>query len=1209
VSSKHPDAQRLVSQGLFANLSDFSQFEQRLRGLDNTKEIGDAFEILVEAFLQTQPLMQAVNVWLVGQVPLRIRRQLNLPSDAKGIDGVFETRAGELVPYQVKYRTDRDVLPYAEVSSFLGITERSCNDRVIFTNARGLSRDVENRDGLRSVRASHFNALTGDDFAAIWAWLNEKPVHHERRGPRPYQQEAIEKIVAALQTKPRATAVMACGTGKTLVALWVAERLERRTILVLVPSLALLSQTLPEWCRESKWGETLQYLCVCSDPTVSKGVDAYTIRSQDADFPITTDATQVRRFLDRKARGVRVVFSTYQSAPVVSEGMKGLKPFDFGIFDEAHKTTGPQAGLFAFALTDQNLPITRRLFLTATPRHYDIRKRDKEGDFRVVSMDDESVYGPVAYRLSFAAAARDQIICPYKIVISVTTEAEVDAALLKHGIVLVKRDKIQAQWVATQLALKRAIQKTKASKVITFHSRVALAEEFASDRSSGVRQHLKDFEVFHVNGGQSAADREALLTDFKTSAKGVITNARCLTEGVDVPAVDMVAFIDPRRSKVDIAQATGRAMRQSKATGKTAGYIVVPLFLEQHKGETEEEALQRSGFDDVALVVAAMQEQDEDLIDIIRELRQEKGEGKPFRPRHLAEKIEVLGPSISLRRLTAAIEVAVVDRLGVSWDEMYGRLVRYSQEKGHCGVPRGYDAGRSPDLGNWIITQRACRSRMPPERCRRLEALPGWTWDLNADAWERGFAHLEAYSKAEGHCRVPQDHETSDGFGLGSWVSNQRRKRSKLSPDHERRLEALPGWIWDTRTAAWEEGFAHVEAYSKEMGHCRAPSDWHTSDGFALGRWVSKQRGNMRSMLPARRQRLEALRGWTWDVLADDWEDGFERLKEFQIAEGHCRVPKDRRTSDDFALGIWVTGQRRRRHKIPPERRRRLEALPGWTWDLNADAWERGFAHLEAYGKAEGHCRVPKGRKTDDGFGLGDWVANQRAWRSKIPSERQQRLEALPGWTWDPNADAWERGFAHLEAYSKAEGHCRIPQDHETEEGFRLWVWVTTQRANRNEMPLGRRQRLEALPRWTWDPYDDAWERGFAHLEAYSKAEGHCRVPNGHETDDRYPLGNWVGTQRGNRAKMSWERRRRLEALPGWSWDLLAAAWEEAFARLQDYCRLEGHCRVPHAHKTKDGFSLGYWVANQRGCRLKMPPERRQRLEALEGWAWKVRKA
>jgi predicted helicase len=197
MNSSHPEAAKLLAQGLFTGLSGFSDFETRLKGPANTKQVGNAFEIIVEACLHAQPKMQATNVWLVGQVPLRIRKRLNLPSDSKGIDGIFETRAGELVPYQVTYRTQRDVLPYGEVSSFLGITERSCKDRIIFTNAYALSKDVSNRDGLRSVRGSHFNALTKDDFAASGAWLLEKPVRHEPRQPRPYQQEAIQKLIGA----------------------------------------------------------------------------------------------------------------------------------------------------------------------------------------------------------------------------------------------------------------------------------------------------------------------------------------------------------------------------------------------------------------------------------------------------------------------------------------------------------------------------------------------------------------------------------------------------------------------------------------------------------------------------------------------------------------------------------------------------------------------------------------------------------------------------------------------------------------------------------------------------------------------------------------------------------------------------------------------------------------------------------------------------
>jgi predicted helicase len=205
----------------------------------------------------------------------------------------------------------------------------------------------------------------------------------------------------------------ACGTGKTLVALWAAEAIEPKTVLVLVPSLALLSQTLPDWCKQSKWGNRFRYLCVCSDGSVDQSAknDDYALNQSDLEFSVTTDAMEVRKFLAQNRSGVNVIFSTYQSAEVVAAGLKGA-PVDFAVFDESHKTTGPKEGLFAFGLSDKNILIKKRLFLTATPRHYDLRKRDKDGDFSTVSMSDENVYGKVSYRLSFSAAVAAEIIVP-----------------------------------------------------------------------------------------------------------------------------------------------------------------------------------------------------------------------------------------------------------------------------------------------------------------------------------------------------------------------------------------------------------------------------------------------------------------------------------------------------------------------------------------------------------------------------------------------------------------------------------------------------------------------------------------------------------------------------------------------------------------------------------------------------------------------------
>jgi predicted helicase len=505
MSSKHANAGGLIRRGLYDNLRSFAELEQRISALgdENSKAVGDAFEVFVKGYLATHQKLQAETVWLVGQVPQGIRQQMNLPNDTKGIDGIFRTRTGVLVPYQVKFRSQRAYLTYTQIAPFLGLTERA-TDRIVFTNSNELAEDVKNRDAMRTVRGIDFDDLTKDDLRAISAWLREQPAAIKKPIAREYQTEALAKISDTLAKSDRAHVVMACATGKTLVALWAAEELKPKTVLILLPSLTLLQQTLDEWSRHNNWGKDFTYLCVCSDPTVAArdANDPVRLDATDLEFRVDTSPDEVRRFIERDTPGIKVVFSTYQSAHVVSQGVRGLPPFDVAIFDEAHKTTGPQGGLFAHSLKDENIRIRKRLFFTATPRHYDIRHRDKQGDFHIASMGDEAIYGPRAYTLTFESAARQGIICTYKVVISAVDGQEVNEFALKHGITLVEGDLIGARWVANQIAIERAVGKTGARRAITFHSRVSSAKEFSSDGTHGIRQFLRDFSVFHVNGEQ-----------------------------------------------------------------------------------------------------------------------------------------------------------------------------------------------------------------------------------------------------------------------------------------------------------------------------------------------------------------------------------------------------------------------------------------------------------------------------------------------------------------------------------------------------------------------------------------------------------------------------------------------------------------------------------------------------------------------------------
>jgi hypothetical protein len=347
---------------------------------------------------------------------------------------------------------------------------------------------------------------------------------------------------------------------------------------------------------------------------------------------------------------------------------------------------------------------------------------------------------------------------------------------------------------------------------------------------------VNDFEVFHVHGKQKSNERKDTISKFRSAKKSIITNAKCLTEGIDVPAVDMVAFVDPRHSKIDIAQAVGRAMRKPRGGDKDVGYIVVPIYAEDASEQSIELAIRNENFDDVALILNALQEQDVELVDVIRELKEAKGRGEVFNPRGLQDKIEVIGPHLGINDLTNSIYVEIVNSLGEVWDEWFGLLEKFQAREKHCLVQRDHlEDGHN--LGQWCNTQRTRRQQLTEDRVRRLEEL-GFIWDPRVYQWEQGFSALKKYKEREGHCRVFKDHIEAD-FPLGTWTHGLRNKNRTLTPERHKRLSEL-GFIWDVNSHQWEEGFYYLTQFKHREGHCFVKNN-HIEDGFNLGVWVSGQ--------------------------------------------------------------------------------------------------------------------------------------------------------------------------------------------------------------------------------------------------------------------------------------------------------------------------------------------------------------------------------
>jgi hypothetical protein len=323
----------------------------------------------------------------------------------------------------------------------------------------------------------------------------------------------------------------------------------------------------------------------------------------------------------------------------------------------------------------------------------------------------------------------------------------------------------------------------------------------------------------------------------------------------------------------------------------------------------------------------------------------------------------------------------------------------------------------------------------------------------------------------------------------------------------------------------------------KNTGSARVPTSFKTKAGFALGSWASSQRRSMKSLSTDQRKLLESCKGWSWDRAADQWNAAFEQLEQYVEENGSARVPQRFKTKSGFHLGSWVNKQRINRDLLSTERKKRLEAIQGWQWDLRIDHWDRGFSHLLEYVKQNGSARVPIAFKTDGSFALGTWVTRQRVRRDVLLNGRQKLLESCEGWSWDPVADQWEKGFARLQEYMKNTSTTRVPKRFRNKDGFALGIWICRQRNQKNFLSAERRRLLESCTGWCWSAIEEQWEEGFEQLERYIKVNGTARVPQRFKTIDGYALGQWVATQRKMRDAQSAERKKRLGRLRGWAWD------------------------------------------------------------------------
>jgi superfamily II DNA or RNA helicase len=612
--------------GIIDQARSWEHFHSLVGGLSTTKAKGDAFESLCVAFLRTDPryVAELKSVWLRRDIPTQIAKRLNLPYADEGIDGIAETHSGEFWSLQCKFLSNhKATLTKNALDGFSHLSFTHCKSVVKALVLHTSSAPIRKHKllGVSEVGLREFEGLdeaAWDAIRRVASSGSHGVFTHKPRKPRLHQEAAVAAITAHLKTHDRGRVLMACGTGKSLVGFWMQAAMGAKQVVVAVPSLSLLNQTLKEWATEwAARGERVRYTAVCGDESVADIGESFVEHAYELGIDTYTDEGRIAERLKALRGEHHVVFTTYQSSHRLAAAVKAAKhSFDLGILDEAHKTVVERGGRYA-TLLDPKVPIRKRIAMTATERVL------KGSDDRVLSMDDPKVYGEVAFSYTFKQAIADGVICDYKVITLAVSEARMQELisankhLRLHG--RGKEDRLRlAQDLAAGELLAKAQSEHGIRHAISFHRSIAAASAFADQWDSMDRMLERSIRstAFHVSSKVPTGKRVELLREFRECPSAVITNARCLTEGVDVPNVDAVLFADPRRSMIDIVQAVGRTLRKNPKNPDKIGFVLLPVLVED--GQTVEEFLQSSAFKEVGHVLAVLSTHDERIAEEFR---------------------------------------------------------------------------------------------------------------------------------------------------------------------------------------------------------------------------------------------------------------------------------------------------------------------------------------------------------------------------------------------------------------------------------------------------------------------------------------------------------------------------------------------------------------------------------------------------------------
>ena len=632
-----------------------------LLDLESNLGKGDTFELLTELYFKLNPKFENKydDVWNIKDVPSKVLEKLGLPSEDLGIDLILRS-GDEYHAVQCKYHGNKkQSVTFKEVSTFLTLLEstKKLSLGYICSTAELTSRNFKKlkTKQITPLLSDTWESLDEEFFSRAKALLKGKKKNLLPFKPRAHQTKALKQADKYFnqEKQTRGKLIFPCGAGKSLTGFWLTQKLASKSTLIAVPSLSLVKQTLEVYLREIvAHKKKVKWLCICSDEGIGKNDDVV-VYTQDLGVPCVTDPEYIENWLAENVNEEKVIFTTYQSGRIIAEISKKLAfTFDVGIFDEAHKTVGSDKKLFSHLLFEKNISISKRIFMTATERFYAGSKDD------IISMDDEDIYGDTFALMSFKEAIELGLLTDYKVITIDIQKSEIADFIRDNNLIQLNdkwKKETEARSLASMLALRKAMKRFNIKNAVSFHSTIEKAK-----RNKDLQQYITDtydyqpIDTFTVSGKDATTKRNNIVNEFARSDKALITNARCLTEGVDVPNIDCIVFADPRKSRVDIVQALGRALR--KKEGKEWGYVILPVIYDNTTNEIDND-----NFNEILDVVRGLASNDERIVEYFKD----KGEINTKAKKEVEEQFnfEVFSEYMDEGELSKQLQIKVWEKL------------------------------------------------------------------------------------------------------------------------------------------------------------------------------------------------------------------------------------------------------------------------------------------------------------------------------------------------------------------------------------------------------------------------------------------------------------------------------------------------------------------------------------------------------------------